>query len=390
MKITRVQPLILGTAWRNLTVVVVDTDEGVSGVGEVRMMNHTDALLGYLKEAAAVHVLGTDPFDRERLVQNMWRRDYARAGEVAMAAIAVIEMACWDIIGKALGQPVYRLLGGAVRDHVKAYANGWYRVARNPDDFHAAAKTVIERGYTALKLDPFGAGESELTYAELGRATELVEAVRDAIGADAELFVEMHGRFTPAQALKIIHALAPSNVGWFEEPVPPDNIASLAKVARNTTEVLATGERIHTRHEFREVFEAAAADIIQPDISMFGGIGEAKKVAAWAEVYDVLIAPHNVGGPVATAAALHMAAATTNFKILEHFNDFDDDYVSASVHKPPAVVDGYFALPTEPGLGITLDESVFAEHPRIPLHFDLFQEDWHLRDSASRKSKVDA
>src|SRR5947209_6371694 len=158
MKIVELRTLVMGSAWRNLTMVIVKTDEGLQGVGEVRMLNHTDALLGYLQEAGRNHILGSDPFKIEDLVQRMFRRDYARASEIMTSAIAVIEMACWDIVGQALGVPVYQLLGGAVRERIPAYANGWYTVERTAEDFQAAACSVVERGYRALKLDPFSAG----------------------------------------------------------------------------------------------------------------------------------------------------------------------------------------------------------------------------------------
>ena len=164
MRISSVVPLVLGTPWRNLTFVVVKTDEGLEGVGEVRMVNHTDALLGYLTEAVPRHIVGTDPFAVEALVQRMSRDDYARGGEIAMSALAVIEMACWDIIGKALGQPVYRLLGGPIRNEIKAYANGWYSVERTPEEFHAAATRVIEtatRRSSSIPSEPAGTSSSQ-------------------------------------------------------------------------------------------------------------------------------------------------------------------------------------------------------------------------------------
>jgi galactonate dehydratase len=369
----------MGTEWRNLTMVKVRTDDGLAGVGEVRMVNHTQALLGYLEHAIPNHVLGADPFDVEALVQRMWRTDYERAGATVMSGISAIEIACWDIVGQATGQPVYRLMGGAVRDRIKAYANGWYTVERTPAEFHAAARRVIAKGYRALKLDPFGAGASELTPSEQRRAIELVEAVRDAIGPDNELLVEMHGRFTPATAISIARELEPYRPSWIEEPVPPENLKALAKVAARVRIPVATGERIHVRHEFRELFELQAADIVQPDITTVGGLLESKKIAAWADAHYVLVAPHNVGGPISTAAALHLAACTTNFKIQEHFNDFAEAYVKESAPGNPEVVDGCFALPTKPGLGVTLDEDVVAEHPAHALHFNLFQDQWHLR-----------
>src|SRR5207237_160177 len=176
MKIVDVKTHVMGTAWRNITFVRVLTDEGLEGLGEVRMLNHTDALLGYFAEAGPNHILGSDPFNIEDLVQRMFRNDYARAGEIAMSAISTVEMACWDIVGKALNQPVYRLLGGAVRERIKAYANGWYTVERTPEEFHAAARRVVARGYRALKLDPFGAGFYELDRQEQLRSISLVEA----------------------------------------------------------------------------------------------------------------------------------------------------------------------------------------------------------------------
>jgi galactonate dehydratase len=379
MKISDVRTYVLGTPWRNLTFVEVHTDEGLTGVGEARMVGHTEPLLGYLTEVVPRYVLGSDPFDTEHLVRRTVREEYARAGEIAMSALATLEMACWDIVGKALGQPVYRLLGGKVRDRIKAYANGWYTVERTPDAFHAAARRVVDRGYHALKLDPFGAGQYEMEHHEKLHSVSLVEAVRDAIGPEVELLVEMHGRFNPATAIEISRMLEPFHPSWIEEPVPPENLKALKKVAEQARIPVATGERIHSRYEFRELFELQAADIIQPDIGHFGGLLETRKVAAWAEAYYVLIAPHNVGGPVATAANLHFAACTPNFKIQEHFNDFVDSHVKEAAPGNPEVVDGYFALPSGPGLGVTFDPAACERFPRQRIHFNLFEDDWHRR-----------
>ena len=389
MKIVDVKSYVLGTAWRNLTFVRVITDEGVEGVGEVRIVNHTDALSGYLAEAVPRYVIGHDPANVEDLVQRMYRNDYARAGEIAMSAIAVIEIACWDIMGQSLGKPVYQLLGGAVRDRIKAYANGWYTVERTPHEFNQAAKRVIEKGYRALKLDPFGAGFYELDRAEKSKAVALVEAVRDAVGPDSEILVEMHGRFNPATAVEIARELEPFKPSWIEEPVPPENLAALKKVAEKVSIPVATGERLHTRYDYRTLFELQAADIIQPDITQFGGLLETKKLAAWAEIYYVLVAPHNVGGPVSTAAALHFATSTPNFKIQEHFNDFTESWVKTAAPGNPEVVDGHFALPQGPGLGVKLNLDVVREHPQQRIFFNLFVENWHLRQAPLRSSIQD-
>jgi galactonate dehydratase len=384
MKITNVTPMVMGTAWRHLIFVKVETDEGLVGVGEVRPVNRTDAVLGYLQGAVPKYVLGADPFEVEKLVHRMMIEDFMRGSDIAMSGIALIEIACWDIMGQALGQPVYRLLGGAVRERIKAYANGWYTVERTPEEFHAAAKQVLAKGYRALKFDPFGAGFYELEYAEKLRSIGLVEAVRDAVGPEVEILIEMHGRFNPVTAIELARELAPFKPSWYEEPVPPDNVAALKKVADAIAPLgvpVATGERLHTTYEFREVFEKQAVDIIQPDITHFGGLLYTKKLAAWAEAYYMLVAPHNVGGPVSTAAALHLAACTHNFKIQEHFNDFTEAFVKEAAPGLPEVVDGYFALPTGPGLGVKLNEDVVQAHPREEIHFNLFAEDWHKRQA---------
>jgi galactonate dehydratase len=384
MKITNVRPMVLGTPWRNLTFVAVETDEGLTGAGEVRMINNTDAVLGYLAEAVPRYVIGADPFNRELIVDHMRLHDFSRAGEVAMSGIALIEMACWDIVGKALNQPVYRLMGGAVRQKIKAYANGWYTVERTPEEFAKAARKVVERGYRAAKLDPFGSGFYELDRAEKLKSISLIEAVRHEVGPDFDIFVEMHGRFNPATAIQIAKELEPFEPAWLEEPVPPENLKALKKVAEAVKQPIATGERLHTRFECRELFELQACDIVQADLSHFGGISEARKLAAWAESYYMLVAPHNVCGPVATAANVHLAACTPNFKIQEHFNDFADAWVKQAVDQYPEVVDGYFSLPERPGLGLSLNEEFIAAHPRQKVHFDLYKDDWHKRKAQTQ------
>ena len=218
----------MGTSWRNLTFVTVETDEGVSGISEARMVNRPDALPAYLDGVKHRHVIGYDPFNIEDLYLRMFRNDYGRAGEIVSTGISLIEIACWDIIGKVVNQPVYRLIGGACREKIKAYANGWYKVERTTEEFHAAAKKVIQKGYKALKFDPFGAGNYEFEYDEKQRSISLVEAVRDAVGEDVEILIEMHGRFSPSTAIEVARELEPFKPSCGEEPVPPDNLAALA------------------------------------------------------------------------------------------------------------------------------------------------------------------
>ena len=380
MKITDVRTLVMGTSWRNLTFVKVETDEGLTGVSEVRMNNRTDALLAYLDGAKRRHVIGCNPFNTEDIYQRMFRNDYGRAGEIVATGISVVEIACWDIIGKVLNQPVYRLLGGVCHDKMKAYANGWYKVERTPEEFHAAAKKVLEKGYKALKFDPFGAGYYELSYEEKLKSISLVEAVRDSVGPEVEILVEMHGRFSPATAIEISRELEQFKPSWVEEPVPPDNIAALVKASEKINIPIATGERFHNKFEYRELINTQAADILQPDITQTGGLLETKKIAAIGDMCYMLLAPHNVGGPVSTATSLHFAASTPNFKIQEHFNDFSEAWVKEAAAGCPEVIDGYFSLPNGPGLGMTLNEDLIAEHPYREGTFNLWEDDWHQRE----------
>ena len=385
MKITRITPMVLGTAWRNLTFLKVETDEGLTGVGEARSLKPHRCGSGLPEGSGRNHVLGSDPFEIESLVNRMYRGDFGRAGEIVMTGIALVEMACWDIMGKALNQPVYRLLGGAVRERIKAYANGWYTVERTPEEFAKAAKLAVAKGYHALKLDPFGSGFYELERTRNFAPSRWSKPCAMPSARMSKSWWRCTAVSTPPPRLRWRRHWRRFKPSWFEEPVPPENLAALQKVSQAIAPLgipIATGERIHTPYDFRELLERQAADIIQVDITHYGGLLNTKKLAAWADAYYVLIAPHNVGGPVSTAAALHFAACTTNFKIQEHFNDFCEPYVKEAAPGNPEVVDGYFALPQGPGLGVTLNEDVLRAHPRKNVYFNLYADDWHKRQSS--------
>lgn len=381
MRITEVRTYVMGTSWRNLVFVKVFTDEGVYGVGEATLQNGEEAVTAYLQAAARRHVVGSDPFNIEDLWLRMFRNDFWRGGVIAYTGLSAVEIACWDIIGKVTGQPIYRLLGGAVHKQIQAYGNGWYTVQRRADEFATAAKRATAKGYRALKVDPFGAGGYELTREEHRLSVSIVGAVRDAVGDDVAILIEGHGRFSPATAIGLAQDLAPYRPGWFEEPVPPENFAELRKVADKVTIPIATGERCFTRYGYRELLESRAADIIQPDVLHAGGLLEVKKIAAMADPYFVTVAPHNSNGPVCTAASVHLGFTVPNFKIQECFDDFVEPYVKQAVPGCPQVVDGYFAPPQGPGLGIDLREEVIEEHPYRPLHFNLWESEWHKRQA---------
>jgi len=379
MKIADMKVFVAGAAWRNLIFIRLDTDEGISGCSEATCHNKTRALLGYLEEARSRYILGTDPFDIENLFARMFRLDYNNAGNVQNTVISAVEIACWDIVGKALGQPVWRLLGGKCRDRIPAYANGWYTVDRDPQRFAERAREVVAMGYRALKFDPFGAGGLEMPREEKHRTVAIVEAVRDAVGPDIELFIEAHGRMSPSTAIDMARRLEPYDPGWYEEPVPPEDIESLVFVKSRVSIPVATGERAHTRYGFRELIERRAADILQPDVIHAGGLLETKKIASMAEACYMTVAPHNSAGPGCTAASVHLAACTPNFKIQECFDDFAEPWVKEAVRGAPVVRDGYFELPQRPGIGIELDEEVLRAHPPREGHFNLWAGDWHKR-----------
>ena len=381
MKISDLRLTVVGTPWRELVFLELTTDDGLTGVGEVRMVNKTDTLLACIGELAPRYVIGADPFDVERLAWNVQRGEYGRAGEVAQSALAAFDVAFWDLMGQSLGVPVWKLLGGKFRDRVPAYANGWYQAEREAGAIARLARGVVERGYRALKLDPFGAASAELPAADRRRAESIVAAVREAVGLDVQILIEMHGRFTPATAVRVAHMLEPYDPEWIEEPVPPENAAALAHVKAATRTPIATGERAHSIADIREFIETGVADIVQADLTHFGGFLPMKHLAGWADAHYLLLAPHNVCGPVGTMANVHFAVATPNYKVLEHFNDFADPWVQDLVDHPSRVSadDGCFGLPDRPGLGVRLNHDACAAHPRTGGILRLFEAGWEKR-----------
>ncbi len=388
MKITGLKTFVIGSGWRNLILLRLETDvPGLYGIGEATVQWGDEGMLGYLVSLEKRYLLGADPRDIEALWERVYRSEYWRRDFFVCSALGGVEMACWDILGKSLGGPVWLLVGGKCRDQVRAYANGWYQVERTPEAIAERARQVINMGYTALKIDPFGAGSYEMSEPEKRSSVEIVRAVREAIGADAELFVEMHGRFAPHTAIDMCHRLAPYRPGWFEEPVPPENTQALLEVRRAVASLgipVAAGERLFTRHLYLDLFRERAVDIIQPDICHAGGIAEMRKIAAMAEVHYMPLAPHNACSPVGTMASLHVAVATPNFKILETFDDMVEPWVREAVVGRPEIVNGHFALPTAPGLGVDLNEAVIAAHPPLEGFMDFWKKGWEKRDSYSK------
>jgi len=281
---------------------------------------------------------------------------------VTMSAIGGIEMALWDIKGKAAGMPVYDLLGGRVREKVKAYANGWFGGARAPDDHAEKAVAVVAQGYDTIKWYPFGRSAQWVSQEEEDHGVTCMQAIREAVGPKVNICVDVRCRLNTWSAIRMAERLQPYDVYWYEEPVMWDNASALAEVTRAVNVPVATGERLYTRWEFRDVLERNAARFIQPDIIHTGGIFELRKIAAMAEVYYVMVAPHNSNGPFSTIASVHLDACTPNAVIQElvvsrlaTYNDM--------LTEPLVVEDGYFILPERPGWGFDLCEDVEERFP---------------------------
>jgi len=389
MRITDVKTYVMGSAWRNLVFIRVETDEGVYGIGEASLTNRDEAVVGMIEGAKKKHIIGSDPFNIEDLWMRMYRNDFWRGGVVANTVLSAVEIACWDIVGKAVGQPVYRLLGGACREKVKAYANAWYTVERTPKAIAGRVKVVLDKGYKGLKVDPFGPGAYEMERREKVLAIDIIAALRDAVGPDVEIFVEGHGRFSAVTAAEIARELAPYKPGWLEEPVPPDNHDEMANAVEKIAGLVpvAAGERCFTRYEARSLLERGKIDIAQFDVIHCGGILELKKMAAMADARYVMVAPHNSQGPVCTMASVHADFTMTNFKIQEVFEDFVEPHVREVIIGRPMVVDGYISPPDKPGLGIELNMEVIKAHPRKDVFFNLWADDWHLRGFSGEASK---
>jgi galactonate dehydratase len=242
-------------------------------------------------------------------------------------------------------------------------------------------------GYTAMKIDPFGAGSYEMTEREKCESVEIIRSVREAVGDGIDLFVEMHGRFSAHTAIDMCHRLSEFKPGWFEEPVPPENTHALLEVRRAVAPLgipVAAGERLFTRHLYLDLFRERAVDIVQPDVCHAGGISETRKIAAMAEAHYMPVAPHNACSPVGTMASLHVAACTPNFKIQETFDDMVEPWVRDAIIGRPEVVDGHFALPDKPGLGVDLNEDVISAHPPMEGFMDFWKKGWEKRDSYTK------
>lgn len=363
MKVTAIKTFICNAFRTNFVFVKVETDSGLHGWGE--------ATLEYkeLTVQAAIHdlesyLIGKNPHNIEAFRHDCYRDAYWRGGPVLMSALAGVEMALWDIKGKALGVPCYQLLGGKVRDSVPIYVNGWFSPAKTPDEFAEKAKEVAAKKFLGCKWDPFGKAWQQISKHDLNSAMECIAKVAEVVGEDVQLLIEGHGRFDIPTAVKIGRRLEEFDIFWFEEPIPPDDKEGMKQVKDRVRVSIAAGERLYNRYEYRQFFELGCSDYIQPDISHAGGLFEMRMLGAEAEARHIGFCPHNPSGPVANAATLQLAACVPNFVMLEMMMT-DVPYRAEICDEDLTIKGGRMVIPDRPGIGIDLNEKELLKHPYI-------------------------
>jgi 2-dehydro-3-deoxyphosphogalactonate aldolase len=373
MQITDVETIPVGTpaphkGGNNWLFVKVSTNEGIVGWGEPTKTDYRlKTLQTAYEEFAEKFIIGTDPFEIEQLYWDLRQsaHDLHVQGNVQSQLFAGIEMACWDIVGKALDKPVYQLLGGKCRERLRSYTYLHYKwdPPQSPEIAAEAAREYVDKGYKGIKLDPLHpiAGPRNVSLEELQYAEDVIAAIRKEIGAEAEILLGTHGQFDTQTAIRLARRLEDYDLQWFEEPVPPENVDEMARVARSTSTPVATGERISSMHKFSEIIEKGAAQILQLDTGLTG-ILQAKKIAGMAEAHYIPIAPWHYCGPIQGAANIHLDTCTPNFLIQESIEDWDF-FHNELLKEPIQWVDGYIIPPERPGLGVEINEDVAADHP---------------------------
>lgn len=360
MKIARVETFKFWAKWKNWLFVKVETEDGLYGWGEASLAGAIDAVESTIHELGAV-LIGQEAGGVERHWQAMNHTWRWRGGTIQSTAQSALDIALWDLEGKRLGVPVYRLLGGPYNDRIRAYASHWLPDVTTADAANEGAKEAVRRGFTAFKWNPFKNGKFRTHEAEtIIHETALMEAARDGAGPGVDIFCDLGERLSPRTALAAARSFAPFRPGFFEEPVPYENARAMISLKQQMPVPIATGEHLLNRWEFRELVEGCGADVLQPDLSHGGGITEVKRVAAFADTHFMSIAPHNSGGPISTLASLHLVASIPNYYILEQM-EAERELRDSICTVPLKLENGYFHLPTGPGLGTDLNFDAIRE-----------------------------
>jgi 2-dehydro-3-deoxyphosphogalactonate aldolase len=379
MKITDIRTFVVGSpppyqGGRYWVFVKLSADDGIEGFGEVYCVPfHPQTVARMIEDVGERYVVGSDPFKIERLWRVVYSSGYSQHPDLTlMGVLSGIEMACWDIIGKELNQPIYNLLGGQVHEKIRSYTYIYARQSdktdayTDPDLAAERAAEYVEQGFTAVKFDPAGPYSAfdprQLSMETLDNAERYVRRIREAVGSKCDLLIGTHGEMTTSGAIRLARRLERFDPLWFEEPVPPENVEEMARVARLTSIPIATGERLATKHEFARLLEKQAASILQMALGRVGGILEAKKIAGMAEAHYAQIAPHLYCGPIEGAANIQLDTCSPNFLIQEGIETWGG-FQAEILKEPIQWEDGYIIPPTRPGLGVELNEEVAAKHP---------------------------
>jgi len=374
MKITELKTFVVGNPWKNWVFVKLDTDEGISGLGEATGGLSTKPALGDLEELTR-HVIGEDPCHPERVWYKLHKARFLGTSK----GMSAIEQACWDILGKSLGVPAWQLFGGKHRDHLRVYANGWYQGPRDPVFFAEKAAEMVAKGYTALKFDPFGGAYQQIDKASERLSIQIVAAVRAAVGPDVDILVEAHDRFTVTNAIRLGRALEEFKPMWLETPVRTHDLAGHLEVARSIQIPVVLGEGFNELRQFADLLSARVIDIIQPEPQTLGP-SRARKAFAIAQAYDALVACHQAQSPFCTAMNAHLHASIPNFLIHENFDDSLEPWTWDLLSGAPRVENGYLTVSNAPGWGVELNEAEALKHPYGEKNFlRLFEEGWETR-----------
>lgn len=368
MRVTAVDTFTHWAEWCNWLFVRITTDEGLVGWGEGSLHGAVAAVETAIQEVAPV-LIGQDPSGTERHWQRIYHAWRWRGGPVNQTALAALDIALWDLEGKRLGVPVYRLLGGPIRTRLRGYASHWLSGATTPEAAADGAREAVARGFTGFKWSAFPDGWFEDGEERgIDRAAELMAAAREAAGPDVDIFVECGEHLSPRSLTHVAERLGPHRPGWLEEPVPFENAKVMAAMQRQVGIPFAIGERLLSRWEFREVIEEGACRVLQPDVMHAGGITEVRKVASMADTYYLQIAPHNPAGPVSMLAAMHLAASIPNFLVLEQMEAERPLRDSICTHPIP-YREGHFEVTDRPGLGTDIDLDSLRSRPYRPQPF---------------------
>ena len=376
MKITDIVPVVVGNPWKNWIFVRVITDEGIEGLGESTGGLSTKSIVGMLEELRS-RIIGRDPTNIQKLLDFVRKTLFLGRGESALSGI---EMACWDIVGKQCGQPLYKLLGGKVRDSIRVYGNGWYQGKRAPEFFAERAAEMARSGYTALKFDPFGKAYKFMSRKEEMLSMAIVAAVREAVGEDVDLLIECHDRFNMTEAIRMAGLLEPYNPYWYETPVMSDNYEAVAEVARRVNIPVIAGERSRDPRHITKLLSTGAIDLVNPEILGVGGVLGLLDCFAIARGFDAYVAPHNAQSPYCTAVNVHIGVTQPNLLIQECFDDSIVEGLEEVLTGYPLVKDGFIAPTDAPGIGVELNLEAAARFPYGDKNFLwMFEDEWEMR-----------